>query len=160
MDADQVVALLEALDDRRVRHWVGGGWGVDALVGRQTREHRDLDLMVDAQRCDEVVRSLLEDGFVAETDWLPVRLEVAHPGGRRVDVHPLVLAADGSGVQEGLDGATFEYPADCFTTGTVAGRRVPCLTAEQQVLFHTGYDPCEQDLHDLALLAALGSPTR
>jgi lincosamide nucleotidyltransferase A/C/D/E len=28
--------------------WVGGGWGVDALVGRQTRSHADL--AVDTER--------------------------------------------------------------------------------------------------------------
>jgi len=157
VDADQVVRFLETLDQRVVRGWIGGGWGVDALVGRQTRQHRDLDVVVDVERCDEVVRSLLKEGFVVETDWLPVRVEVAHPDGRRIDIHPLALAGDGSGVQQGLDGASFVYPAGCFTTGTVAGSAVPCLTAAQQVVFHSGYEPREQDLHDLALLASLAS---
>jgi hypothetical protein len=26
--------------------WLDGGWGVDALVGEQTREHEDLNLIV------------------------------------------------------------------------------------------------------------------
>jgi hypothetical protein len=44
MDAADVIAVLDALDEAAVRHWVGGGWGVAALAGRQTRSHRDLDL--------------------------------------------------------------------------------------------------------------------
>lgn len=83
-----------------------------------------------------------------ETDWLPVRVEVG-AGRGWVDVHPVRLAADGSGVQAGLDGTRFDYPPDCFTTGNPAGREVPCLTAAQQQLLHTGYEPRAQDIHDL-----------
>ena len=155
MDAEQVVGFVDSLAAAGVRGWIGGGWGVDALVGRRTREHHDLDVAVDSLRFDEVVRSLLEDGFVTETDWRPVRLELVHPDGRRIDLHPVALAADGTGVQAGLDGARFDYPADAFGTGLVAGRRVPCLSVEQQVRFHSGYEPREEDLHDLALLRAL-----
>lgn len=38
--------VLDLLSDADVETWVSGGWGVDALVGRQTRTHRDLDLLV------------------------------------------------------------------------------------------------------------------
>jgi hypothetical protein len=31
-------------------NWIGGGWGVDALVGYQTRGHHNLDLAVDADQ--------------------------------------------------------------------------------------------------------------
>jgi lincosamide nucleotidyltransferase A/C/D/E len=48
MSIPDVTAVLTALDRAHVRHWVAGGWGVAALVGRQTREHRDLDLAVHA----------------------------------------------------------------------------------------------------------------
>src|SRR5438477_4113231 len=37
------------------RFWLEGGWGVDALVGRQTRPHRDLDIDVDGAFEDEVL---------------------------------------------------------------------------------------------------------
>ena len=36
-----VVGLLEA---DGIDVWLDGGWGVDALLGQQTREHDDLDL--------------------------------------------------------------------------------------------------------------------
>lgn len=37
--------MLAVLGGAGADVWVGGGWGIDALVGRQTRQHRDLDLM-------------------------------------------------------------------------------------------------------------------
>ena len=116
--ADDVIMVLDMLDGAGVRHWVGGGWGVAALVGRQTREHRDLDLAVDAadlERCWQVLGQL---AYAAETDWLPVRMELRAPGARWVDVHPVQFGADGHGRQPDTDGGHFEYPPAAFTTGS------------------------------------------
>ncbi|MGZ4382041.1 MAG: nucleotidyltransferase domain-containing protein, partial [Gaiellaceae bacterium] len=44
MRATDVLEVLAALGEAGVRASLEGGWGVDALVGRQTREHEDLDL--------------------------------------------------------------------------------------------------------------------
>jgi hypothetical protein len=41
-----VIEVLDALDSAGVEWWVLGGWGVDALIGEQTRAHKDLDLAV------------------------------------------------------------------------------------------------------------------
>jgi lincosamide nucleotidyltransferase A/C/D/E len=43
MDLGEVLGVLGDLANAGCAVWVGG-WGVDALVGRQTRLHRDLDL--------------------------------------------------------------------------------------------------------------------
>ncbi|MEJ7691059.1 MAG: hypothetical protein WKF76_11865 [Nocardioidaceae bacterium] len=157
MEQDEVLAILGALEATGTRLWVAGGWGVDALVGRQTRAHRDLDLLVDAQRLEECLGLLAARGYAVETDWLPVRVEVVAAERGWVDVHPVRLAADGRGVQAGLNGTRFDYPADCFATGSLAGREVPCLTAARQRLLHTGYEPRAQDVHDLGLLNELGT---
>ncbi len=53
MTAEDVIDLLAALDAGGLAYWVDGGWGLDALLGRQTRTHRDLDLGV---RLDDVPR--------------------------------------------------------------------------------------------------------
>ncbi len=60
-------------------------------------------------------------------------------------------------VQQGPAGTTYEYPATWFTSGSLNGRPVACLTAARQLEAHQGYEPREQDRHDLALLAALAS---
>lgn len=152
MDAHQVVSLLRLFTDRGLAAWVGGGWGVDAVVGRQTRPHADLDLAVDADQLDAVLDLLTELHFIVTVDWLPVRAELTAPDGRKVDVHPVVFAADGSGVQAGLDGATFHYAAAGFSEGTIAGEPVRCLSVAQQLRFRQGYDLRDVDHHDIALL--------
>jgi lincosamide nucleotidyltransferase A/C/D/E len=150
--ANQLLDLIDRLLGVTPVVWVGGGWGVDALVGRQTRPHGDLDVVVDAPSLP-AVRALL-DGlrFVVTEDWLPVRIEVAHADGRRVDLHPVTFAADGSGTQPGLDAAVFLYPAGCTTTGYVDGHPVTCLTAAQQLVFRQGFTWRDVDHHDVALL--------
>jgi lincosamide nucleotidyltransferase A/C/D/E len=154
LTGEQVVALLDRLAPSARWLWIGGGWGVDALVGRETRPHADLDLLVDADSLPAVLDLLAADGFVPTEDWLPVRIEVAHPDGRRVDLHPARPRPDGSAVQAGLDGTEFHYPAGCTTTGTVAGREVTCLTATQQLTFRQGFTWRPVDHHDVALLQA------
>lgn len=60
--------------------------------------------------------------------------------------------ATDAGIQTGFDGI-LSYPADGFGVGTIAGRSMPCLTAEQQVRFHSDYQPGEKDRHDMHLLS-------
>jgi hypothetical protein len=72
MHAAEVIEVLDGLDRAGVRHWVGGGWGVVALTGRQTRAHRDLDLAVDAGDLPACLVVLTGLGYTAETDWRPV----------------------------------------------------------------------------------------
>lgn len=152
MRVEAVLEVLDALRGAGCRAWLGGGWGVDALVGRQTREHRDVDLALDAGHEGSALTALGGLGYVVETDWRPVRVELAAPGRRWVDVHPVRFDTTGHGVQAGPDGTAFAYPRGCLTTGVLDGVAVPCLSAAQQVAFHTGYPPREVDLADLALL--------
>lgn len=153
MRAEDVLSVLAVLRDANVDIWIGGGWGIDALVGRQTREHRDLDLAHRENQEPAVVAALAAAGFAETLDWRPVRFAVTDPGGREVDLHPLTFAPDGSAVQESLDpGHPFVYPASCFVTGTILASTVPCLSAEQQVYFHQGYEPADHDRHDMAQL--------
>jgi lincosamide nucleotidyltransferase A/C/D/E len=133
--------------------WIGGGWGIDALLGTQTRAHRDLDLMHRHEQEPTVVATLAEAGFTESLDWRPVRFVVADAQGREIDLHPLVFAPDGSATQASTDpGCPFIYPAASFVTGEIQSRTVPCLSAEQQVYFHQGYEPTDRDRHDMAQL--------
>ena len=86
---DAVLEVLTALEDAPCRAWIAGGWGVDALAGRQTREHRDLDLAIDAADEATTLSTLSRLGYVIETDWRPVRVELAAGDSRWVDVHPV-----------------------------------------------------------------------
>jgi lincosamide nucleotidyltransferase A/C/D/E len=157
-DAAEVLAVLATLAATGCRAWVAGGWGVDALVGRTTRAHRDLDLALDAAGLDVGLKSLTALGYLVETDWRPVRVELHRPQRGRVDVHPVVFDPDGNGVQAGFDGDVFRYPRDCFAVGRIADSMVGCLSADQQRTFRQGYPLRPVDHHDLALLEALPDP--
>ena len=39
--------ILEMLSEASVKVFLDGGWGVDALIGRETRIHNDIDLFVE-----------------------------------------------------------------------------------------------------------------
>jgi lincosamide nucleotidyltransferase A/C/D/E len=159
MRAAEVHTVLDVLAAAGCRAWISGGWGVDALLGRQSRLHRDLDLAIPADGEAAALQALAEIGYQVETDWRPVRVEVAAPRGR-VDLHPLAFDVAGNGLQAGLDGQSFHYPKDCFTTGTIADRRVGCLSVDQQLRFHSGYEPRDIDRADLALLHRLANQGR
>jgi hypothetical protein len=51
----QVLDILARLQAARVRAWIGGGWGIDALVGEQTRPHDDLHLAIDTGNQAEAI---------------------------------------------------------------------------------------------------------
>jgi hypothetical protein len=44
LDATDVLGILDQLDGAGLMVWLDGGWGVDALLGRHSRPHQDLDL--------------------------------------------------------------------------------------------------------------------
>jgi lincosamide nucleotidyltransferase A/C/D/E len=46
MNAADVVSLYTELQKLNIHIWVDGGWGVDALLGEQTRPHEDLDIAI------------------------------------------------------------------------------------------------------------------
>lgn len=155
--AAEVHTVLDTLAAAGCPAWISGGWGVDALVGEQTRPHRDLDLAVPAEHEAAALRALTRLGYVVETDWRPVRVEMIADRRGRVDLHPLTFDESGDGHQAGLDGSSFRWPRECFTSGTIAGRPVDCISVEQQLLFHSGYEPRDVDEADLALLHRLAA---
>ena len=157
MSIHEVLGVLSALRSAGCRFWVEGGWGVDALVGRHTRPHRDLDLAFDADQETTPLAALDRLGNAPELDLRPVRMELRAGDRGRVDIHPLAFDAVGNGVQTGWDGAAYVYPRDAFTEGTLDGQPVPCLSVDQQIAFHAGYGPRDLDRHDLAILSEVGS---
>jgi lincosamide nucleotidyltransferase A/C/D/E len=157
VDVTEVLKVLDELALVGARSWVAGGWGVDALAGSQTREHRDLDLAVDADDLDACMGALAALGYHVETDSLPLRVEVAAPGRRWVDVHPVAFDVEGHGLQGERDGVHFDYPPEAWTRGRIGERTVPCLSVTQQRRFHSGYEHRAQDEHDLLLLDTLGN---
>jgi lincosamide nucleotidyltransferase A/C/D/E len=107
------------------RVWIAGGWGVDALVGHQTRIHSDLDLAVDVTQMalDHLLQAFGRHGYGVEADWRPSRVALVAGGARQVDVHPIVFDAQGTGWQANVEGQEqFRYPEDAFAQGLIDGQ--------------------------------------
>lgn len=149
---DDLLKVLDLLDNTRIRYWLDGGWGVDVLAGKQTREHRDIDIDFDSQYTDELLRVFKENGYEVVVDWRPVRVELYHSQLSYVDIHPFVLNNDGTAKQADLEGGWYEFEADIFGSAVFNGRSVPCISAKGQKLFHTGYELREVDKHDMDII--------
>jgi lincosamide nucleotidyltransferase A/C/D/E len=155
--AGDVLGILERLERAGLTVWLDGGWGVDALLGRQSRPHSDLDLFVGRDDAAAATEALAELGFAHDTHarpGLPARLVLVDRRARMIDLHLVVFDGHGHGWQELDDGAWGDYPPEGLTgVGTVAGRQVRCVTPELQVRHHLGYPLGDDDRKDLALLA-------
>ncbi len=153
MAAEHVVKLVEKLEDAGVAVWLDGGWGVDALLGEQTREHDDLDVLVARTAVPLLIEVLADEGYDVAKGQLPTCIVLLDPAGRQVDVHPVEFDDAGDGVYRMEDGRDWSYPAHGFAgVGHVLERQLRCLTPEVQVLCHAGYELGETDHHDLAAL--------
>ena len=170
MSADSVLALGDAIGAQGAGWLLMGGWGVDALLGRQTREHKDLDVLVQRGDLRAVLAVLTAEGFRRAYGWEENRpldddgdcagadsaFVVEDDAGRAVDIHvfdyaegrirPLWAAA------ESLAAAETFSAADLDGTGTIGGRAVRCLSAHAQLRLHAGYDLPPAHERDAALL--------
>ncbi len=148
-DEEQVERFLEAT--RTIELWVDGGWGVDALLRRQTRVHADLDLIIarqDAERLKQLLESLdfalvAQDGFVYRAAT-----------GLTVDIHCVRFDERGYGHFDLPQGGSWPLPPSAFRgRGVIGATPVQCLSPEAQVQCHAqGYTPTAKDLDDMAAL--------
>lgn len=154
MDASTLTALHRQLTDRSIEVWLDGGWGVDALLCTQTREHDDVDLVVEHRDLEQVVTLLSTSGYRKvprdyTRDW---NFVMGDGEGNEVDLHVIVLVENGDGVYGPPENGDV-YPAQALTgSGTISGRSVRCLSPEYQVHNHSGYDLRAKDYHDVSQL--------
>ncbi len=153
MQAQDVLEIVNQLEKARVVIWLDGGWGVDALVGRQTRPHGDVDVVISLDQARFVEETLRSAGYVVTEDERPTRFVMRDSQGRTIDCHPVTFDQQGDGIQQLPDGTDFHYPREGLAgIGHVEGQVIRCITARAQVLCHLGYEPDEKDLHDMQQL--------
>ena len=166
---EDAVRIIERLSAGRIQVWVCGGWGIDALLGRVTRPHKDLDILV---QLDDIARAreLLEaDGYKLKELWsenlrtadsrgveTDTGFVLEDEAGRQIDLHAIRPDAAGGATPayDGGDigpGMTFSAE-DLSGEGTIAGVPVRCLSVEMQFRGHTGYELPERQIPDLVLL--------
>jgi lincosamide nucleotidyltransferase A/C/D/E len=154
MDADSVLEVLDALQAASLQVWLDGGWGVDALLGEQTRPHGDLDLVAGVDDGPGLCAALAAIGFRRSPEGSETNFVLRDERGREVDVHLVHFDAHGYGSFPLPDGRAWSFPAAAFAArGRVGDREVPCLSADAQVQCHgQGYPPTEKDRRDMKRL--------
>ena len=154
MNSVDVLDLYTNLENLGVEIWIDGGWGVDALLGEQTRPHSDLDIAI-VQKDVPMLRQLLQ-----KRRYRDIKLEDAKPwnfvlgdeNGREIDVHVIVLDNEGNGFYGPPEKGEM-YPAASLTgKGEIGGYAVRCISPEWMVKFHSGYQLKQKDFQDVSAL--------
>jgi lincosamide nucleotidyltransferase A/C/D/E len=155
VSAADVIEILSWLEQHGIDVWLNGGWGVDALLGRQTRDHEDLDITISAVDRAAYTAAMAAAGFRTyrvDNDFNWVLIDER---GRLVDAHLVdfsTTTVDASGVSiYGPAGLAFEV-GSLEGRGTIAGKSIRCETVDFQVRGHTGYTPDENDYRDVLAL--------
>src|SRR5438874_707818 len=78
VDGRDVAELYQVLLHEGVQVWVDGGWGVDALLERQTRPHKDFDAIASFDDLPVLAAVLADRAFALKVIWEENRW-VAHP---------------------------------------------------------------------------------
>lgn len=150
VNKEDAIEIISYAVDNGIDIWLDGGWGVDALLGTQTRVHNDIDLFVEKINSKKFIDIIKEKGFseieeayttTSHTVWKDAK-------DRIIDLHIFEFNEQGNLVFEGET-----YSGDVFSgIGKISNKVVKCISAENQVLFHLGYEHDENDVHDVRLL--------
>ncbi|HEY5601361.1 MAG TPA: nucleotidyltransferase family protein, partial [Patescibacteria group bacterium] len=137
MEASDVVKLYDLLESEGIKVWLDGGWAVDALLGKQTRPHTDLDIVVGEKDLPKL-RNLLQDrGYkdVERDDTRDCNFVLGDSKGHEVDIHAIVFDQKGNGIYGPVENGEM-FPADSLTgEGEVRGKKVRCISAKYMVKF-------------------------
>lgn len=134
MTSKDVVDLYTELETSGIKIWVDGGWSVDALLDKQLRPHKDLDIAIqwkDVPRLREILTAQGYEQVKEDSQWnFVLRDDKSH----EVDVHAFIYDDTGN-IVEGI-----MYPTESLTgTGTIDGQPVRCISPRYMVDFLAPY---------------------
>jgi lincosamide nucleotidyltransferase A/C/D/E len=154
MTSDALLEFLDLMAAWSIDVCLDGGWGIDALLGEQTREHGDLDIILRLEDLPRLAEAARVSGCVRQPGGTENNFVLKTASGHGVDVHAIAFDERGFGVFALPDGRKWPFPPSAFLgRGHIKGKEVRCLSPEAQVHCHAqGYAPDEDDLRDMQLL--------
>ena len=160
----QLIAdIRSALDSEKLGWWLFGGWGLDAQLGRITRDHGDVEFWVERSSGDAVRDALVARGVEA-LDSEPIEeSRVFDRDGAQFSSAFFDRKEDGSfGVQGRWSDWAFPPGSFSDSTGALNGITVPTMSPEgmlamkkQYATLRNGAPLRHKDVHDIATLEAL-----
>lgn len=154
MTSKDVLALYTTLENLDIRIWIDGGWGVDALLGKQTRPHVDLDIAIEHKNLEKLKEYLELQGYaeVLRDENKKVDLVMGDAKGHEIDVHAFNFDDKGRVIEE-EDWAGYSR-GSLSGFGTIRGVIVLCVSVDHLIKTHTGeHRPLkENDYKDIAAL--------
>ena len=161
---DELLLVVESLEHLGLGYWLAGGWGVDALVQRQTRRHKDIDIIIEDPSATNPRRGKRFWPSVSTTSrW--TKAACGCRGRSNFEDRRSGIASSCSpstGRISTMSSPWRPSPGTLCrartspvrsTVGTLNGRSIPCLTRSAQLLFHTGF-PLENEGHDRRVTSA------
>jgi lincosamide nucleotidyltransferase A/C/D/E len=136
MTASDAVKIVRLFEQSGFEIVIDGGWGVDALLGQQSRPHEDLDIAV-LHRDVPAIRAMLEkQGYsdVPRNDTWECNFVMGDSHGHLIDLHSCTFNEH----HENVFGVVYPYES-LQGTGSIQGYPVRCIPPEWMVKFHTGY---------------------
>lgn len=161
-----VTAVLQAAD---ISAWLFGGWGLDARIGRVTREHGDVEFWVERMHAGQSKARLIAAGATAlltqppeeacEFTWQGISFSTAY----------FDQQSDGLFSQPSGRFSDWQFPPKSFSTEplSLCGTRVLAMSAagmlamkEQFPQLRNGRPWRQKDIADIDILRALASGER
>jgi len=158
----EFLRVIEALKASGLTFWVAGGWGLDVLVGCETRRHGDIDIVIDSYAenlatFDTVVRALGYRHTLTRggTTWFPDASVYEDRRGFQLEALGInwellraarALVGDTTAVSTDPDLDLRSLVDRCTSEGRIGGTVIPALSLEAQRLFHSGYEKRREDV--------------
>ena len=162
-----IAEAVAGLEERQLSCWLAGGWAVDFLIGRVTREHRDVDIVIWAADASAATDALRDAGFNLQQARAPELIHFER-NGVPVTLSFVEREADGTLVTPGK-WRDWPWPPDSLSAplGRIGSLTIPIVSLASQLETKSNYAahihgaPLRpQDEVDLLLLYAFRKQTR
>src|SRR6266487_3039811 len=130
MTSIDVTDCYTTLENLGIEIWVDGGWSVDALLGEQTRPHKDLDIAIQQKDVSSLRQLLEEKGYreIKLNEARPWNFVLRDDSGREIDIHVIVIDEHGNGVYGPPENGEMYPEASLTGTGSINGHSVRCIS--------------------------------
>lgn len=154
MTAENVVEFYSLLEELGIDVWIDGGWGIDALIKKQTRPHEDLDVVVQEKDVLKIKELLTSQGYeVLERDDLAENyFHMADDKGHEIDITAIHFDERGDGIFGPVENHKMN-PRDSFSgIGAINSHKVKCVSLEYAIKFKLDHEVAKHDAEDVKAL--------